>query len=83
VLQELELRTAEMEEGEQRRERERLERQRRWEVAREQAVVKAGEQHRAEVLKSQVDRWHQVQRLDAYLEALAKRVRQSPQSVET
>lgn len=74
LLQELELRAAEEEERELARERERQERKRRWERVRDEAIVRARELHRAQVLAAQVDRWHEVQRLDAYLEAMDARV---------
>ena len=74
VLQELELRAAAAEEQEHRRERERQERKRRWERARDGAIAQAREHHRAQVLAEQVGRWHDAQRLDAYLHAMQARV---------
>ena len=70
VLQELELRAAAAEEHKQRREQQRQERKRQWEQVRDQAIVQAREHHRARVLADQVERWHQIQRLDAYLHAM-------------
>lgn len=74
VLQELELRAAAAEERDQRLERERKERERRWQERHDAAVVKAREQHRAEALLNQAERWRQVTELDAYLHAMAQRV---------
>jgi hypothetical protein len=70
VLQELELRAVAAEEHEQRREQQRQERKRQWEQVRDQAIVQAREHHRGRVLADQVERWHQIQRLDAYLHAM-------------
>ena len=74
VLQELELRAAKAEELERRRELERQERQRQWEQIRDEAVTRAREHHRAKVLTAQVDRWHEAQRFDAYLQAMEARL---------
>jgi hypothetical protein len=74
LLQELELRAVEEEERELARERERQERKRQWERVHDAAIVRAREHHRAQVLAAQVDRWHEAQRLDAYLDAMETRV---------
>jgi hypothetical protein len=70
VLQELELRTAAGEEHEQRRKQQRQERTRQWEQVRDEATGQAREHQRAKVLADQVERWHQIQRIDAYLHAM-------------
>jgi hypothetical protein len=74
VLQELELRAAAAEERAQQLERERQERQRRWEQVRDEAEVKVREHHRARVLLDEVERWRQATQLGGYLTAMGERM---------
>jgi hypothetical protein len=71
VLQELELRSAAEEERERKLELERQERRRHWEQVHEEAKSGAREQHRADTLMSQAQRWQQANDLAAYLDAVA------------
>lgn len=59
----IELQAAEAEACEHQGDRKRQERQRPWELIRDQAVIKAGERHRAQVHTSQVDHWREARGL--------------------
>jgi hypothetical protein len=75
VLQELELRAAAAEERAQQLERERQERQWRWEEVRDGAIIEARQRHRAKILTRQAEQWHEASRMDAYLKAMAERIK--------
>jgi hypothetical protein len=75
VLQELELRAAAAEERARQLEREREERQRRWEEVRDGAIIEARQRHRAKLLTRQAEQWHEASRMDAYLKAMAERIK--------
>lgn len=74
VLQELELRSAAEEERDRKLELERQERRRHWEQVFRDAKSSAREQHRADTLMNQAERWQQAKDLAAYLDAATSRV---------
>lgn len=66
ILQELELRHGAATERRLEEERQRLERKRKWEAARERAIQALADSHRAEMLMDQVARWRDVAAIRDY-----------------
>ncbi|GAB2566304.1 hypothetical protein [Leucobacter ruminantium] len=66
ILQELELRHEAEERSREAAERARIERQRRWEIAREQAVLALADSHRAELLAQQAKVWKKAAEIREY-----------------
>ena len=73
IMQELELRHDAAAERRAEGERQRIERQRQWEIAREKAVQELTDTHRAEVLASQVAKWREVASIRDYAGELEQR----------
>lgn len=77
ILQELELRHDASEAQRAAEERDRLDRERRWEIARANAVVELTEHHRGEVLLKQVKRWRKAAEIRTYLGELGHHIEQN------
>ncbi len=73
LLRELEIQAAEAEERRIAREREEAERQRQWEAAMEHAKQRLVEDHRLELLRSQVRAWQDADLIHAYCDAVEAR----------
>ncbi|UTX52089.1 hypothetical protein [Leucobacter aridicollis] len=78
VLQELELRHEAEERSREAAERARIERQRRWEIAREQAVQELTDSHRAKELAEQAKRWKRAADIREYADAVEQRALAEP-----
>ena len=79
IVQEMELRAERAEQQRLDEIRRHEERQRQWENARQAAVGKLNEAHRATELRKQVEHWELVQRITSYLEALEKHLSAHPE----
>lgn len=73
VLQELELRHKAEEKSRDAEERRQIERKRKWEIAREKAVLDLTDSHRAELLVSQTAKWREVATIRDYADAIVER----------
>ncbi|TFC45883.1 hypothetical protein [Cryobacterium shii] len=73
IMQELELRHDAAVDRRLEEERQRIERKRQWEIAREKAVQELTDSHRAELLAGQVDKWREVAAIRAYAGELEQR----------
>jgi hypothetical protein len=80
VLYELEQRAVADRDAAEKADRARLERRVRWEAAMRTAREQAIEAHYRDVLMSQLERWKLSQQLDAYAEALARRIESAPEA---
>lgn len=59
------------------------ERKRQWNLAREAAVEKLNEAHRAEILRQQVEDWELTQRIQCYLEAVESHLDDHPEQAQS
>jgi len=80
ILQELELRHDAATQRRVEEERQRLERERQWEAARDHAIQALTESHRAEILLDQAARWRNVAAIRGYVKALETHVLDAPES---
>lgn len=83
ILHEVELRAEHAEQQRLDEIRRYEERKRQWNLAREAAVVKLNEAHRAAILSQQVEDWEFAQRITSYLQAVEDNLSSRPEQLES